>query len=277
MKNIKYAFLLCIFTTVGISTHSNAAKLTNADFLCTIYPPGCPKIKQSLSLEAVKLTLSTDLGSPSKNIIDRQIQLEFPRSYVTWGPFIKSEPQKRIGIEAALPELAPHTLWKLQSIQKLNKKNLSEKDFNKEKFELHKNWLPIYLTGISQKYNNCHKGNCFNNSAEYGLFIKLRRKKLLKEDEYFKYYTYSYITENSKSYEAVLVPKNTKLDLHIYMNCDINKSTTYNWCHVESMFDTNISLSYSFETSHLGSFHEIDKKVRHFIKKSIKSDNYIEQ
>ena len=270
----RYLFIpLTIILGSTIANNVLAGRLSTEDYLCTIFPPNCPKVKKSTSMQLVRLTLSTEFGERNLNIPARLVTFEFPRAYVSWGPSLKNEPQNQFGIDAALPNLLPRTLWKQQMLDKWKSEGKSTEAIKKLDFDLHKNWLPINLQIYSQKYNTCYRKKCFDSNVALDRFSRLEwHPKLLKEDADFKYYVGSGVKKERKSYEAVLIPKKMNPKRHFVMTCDINISTTYNWCKARSMLDNNIALGYWFEVKHLNHFYELDKNIRNFMKSAIVND-----
>jgi hypothetical protein len=270
-NNLIILFIFIVNSLVSVNAVANG--LSTEDYLCAIFPPNCPKVKKSTELNPIRLTLSTEMGGSRSNVTDRLITFEFARAYITWGPTLTEKAQSHIKIVAAIPDLLPYEFWKDQMIEKAKDNNMPAKQLGKFKNELHKHWLPIELMTYSQTYNYCYKEKCFDSNVALNKSSQLEWKsKLLKEDNDFKYYVASRVTNEWKSYEAVLIPKKLKEEMHFFMVCDINKSTTYNWCKSRSMFDKNIALSYWFEVKYLNRFYELDSNIRKFVRKAIISD-----
>ncbi|MGW8248809.1 MAG: hypothetical protein ACWGOV_11960 [Acidiferrobacterales bacterium] len=270
----QYLFIpLTVILGCAMANSGLARGLSPEDYLCSIFPPNCPKVKKSTSMEHVRLTLSSEFGERKLDIPPRLVTFEFPRAYVSWGPSLKDKHLNSFAIRAALPDLLPHALWKQQMLDKGKSTGKSIEEMKKLDFDLHKNWLPIDLQIYSQKYNTCYRKKCFDSNVALDRFSRLEwHPKLLKEDNDFKYYVASGVKKARKSYEAVLIPKKMDPGRHFVMTCDINISTTYNWCKARSMLDKNIALGYWFEVKHLDHFYDLDKKIRNFVKSAIVKD-----
>ena len=92
------------------------------EYLCAIYPPECPKISTSGSLEATHLTLATVLqGRDPKSEKRRVVSFDIPRAFIDWKPYLKDTPQSEFKIEAALPDLLPYTLWESIALDRAQK------------------------------------------------------------------------------------------------------------------------------------------------------------
>ena len=275
MPNIKNNLIILFIFIVNclVAAVAVARDFSAEDYLCAIFPPNCPKVKKSMDLKPLRLTLSTEMGGSRSNATDRLITFEVSRAYITWGPTLTDKVQSGFKIVAAIPDLLPYEFWKEQMVEKAKDSDMPAKQLDKFKDELHKHWLPIELMTYSQTYNYCYKEKCFDSNVALARSSQLEWKsKLLKEDDDFKYYVASKVTNEWKSYEAVLIPKKLNEEMHFFMVCDINKSTTFNWCKTRSMFDKNIALSYWFEVKHLNRFYELDSNIRNFVSTAIISD-----
>ena len=270
-----------LLAVTGMYFSSECLAAGYADYVCTIYPPECPKIAKSTSLEPVRLTLATGLkGLDPKADKRRVVSFDIPRAFIDWKPYLKEEPQSQFKIKAALPDLLPYALWKTFEHERAST-GLGPDGARKLWSELHKNWLPMDLSITYQiNYRQCVESKCFDDPTELGLDRDLARiytKRKPANDKDFERYlpidTPAKVYEN----EELLIPKSYKPKRLTYLICDAGKMPTYNWCKVSTMYDKNILLRYQFEVKFLTEFPVIDEKIRSFVGKLIVSDELLDK
>lgn len=252
-----------------------------ADYLCSVYPPECPKIVKSISLESTRLALATGLkGLDLQNDQRRIVSFEIPRAFIDWKPYLKNEPQSQFTLHAALPDIVPFTVWKSVEFQRGMHGSQPDRE-EKIRLELHKHWLPIEL-GITYQidYRQCQESRCFETPVELTLHGErarsFRKRKPLKDRDYERYLPVETPSGVNRNRE-LLIPKNYAPGQPAYLICDVDRTPTYNWCKVSTMYDRNIILRYDFEAKFLKEFPAIDEKVRHFVRGLIVSDEILKQ
>jgi hypothetical protein len=82
-----------------------------------------------------------------------------------------------------------------------------------------------------------------------------------------------YVPETKNQYyyqyenKQLLVPLG-QTEQPVFLVCQVNASTTFNWCEAETTLEKDVVLRYQFETRQLQYFYLIDRAVREFVLKA---------
>ena len=253
-------------------TLAASRRLTIEDYLCTIYPPGCPKVAKSTSQDLVYIDLLK--GSleprPTRSESTATTTIAVPRAFIDWQPYLKPEPQAQVGIQAAIPnfsnpKLVPDSIWKasVREHQRVaDSKALGDND-------AHTHWVSIELSLNPDRRNiDCAKTYCPPTIQEE--ITKLRGNDFIvqsdQRSELFDRYLPKRRTTAYYQYEGkeLVVVREPTTKATTFLICDRDANPLFNWCKVRTTLGDDVDLRYQFEARYLHAFPAIDSAVREF-------------
>ncbi|MGH8435128.1 MAG: hypothetical protein ACRERX_11750, partial [Pseudomonas sp.] len=244
------------------------------DFVCSVYPPGCPPVSGSASLDLVHITLSTGTAKGSelipapKGSARRIVKLAIPRAYLSWTPNIHEKPQHDIEFDAGGPDLVPLSLWMQQP--KLGGASqqgaLAARHPLKQRVKIMLSLTPdLGPPGCSGEY-------CGSTPVERGLnsASAIFTEEVPHVADSFRIFRTA--TGSAWSNQQLMIANPGHTAELLYLVCDIDPQAVFRWCRANSMLDKHLHLTYEFEASRLGQFQQLDKQVRSLVKALIVSD-----
>lgn len=234
-----------------------------------VYPLWANKVTYSLSMREVTIDLSTGkveegVFKPTPSGEKRRVaELEIPRAYISWKPYLKGEPVNSVHIEAALPDLIPNVIWKKDYLDSV----LAEKgtvSFEDEKVaHQHLVRIEIGLYGFSNSMCESACSRREHNNRVLNSYLK-RYDKPASVDQSLGLRKYVSTADSIAVADRELyITLEHVVDHHI-VECH-SPAGHFQWCTARTILNEDMYLSYKFERTHLENWRAIDESVRDLV------------
>jgi hypothetical protein len=253
--SISVTLLLAILVTVYFYNPQSSSLM---------YPIWAGNVVSSQSMDKVNISFSTGKVKNGKFVPAssgekrRVAELVIPKAYIDWKPYLRRGAISSMDIDAALPNLLPHDLWKKEYLDSIIEK---KGKFTSEDRKLaHQQWIKIsfglYGFGNAMCKNECTREE--HNQEVMNHYFK-KYDQLLSADESIGLNKYISSASSSGGDEFFLPEKSNMK--HYYIKCD-SSSGKYKWCEANTLLNNDMYLRYQFEKKHLAQWRDIDNKVR---------------
>jgi hypothetical protein len=202
--------------------------------------PWVPYIGHSQSMEPIIFTV------PSKTGVTR---LRIPKAYLTWKPDWEGKTDKTIAIEAMLPDMQPSEIVRPKRIKPLMQKGMTEYEARSHTFEdeIHITLWEGHLNTIKWIGDDLLKACPVHETVDYELVRISNANKPSSGRCSSKVQGHNlYVGKWESTYVKIKCPKTGA-------------------CRLDSEFNDQISLSYSFGRTRLSEWQDIHQRVRSFV------------
>ncbi len=245
-----------------------------SDFVCSIYPPGCPLASGSASLDLVHITLSTGTAKGREFIpapagsARRVVKLDIPRAYLSGTPYSHDKSQHDIEFDAGGPDLLPLSLW----MQKPKVGGASQQGALAARHPLKQRVKIMLSLMFDLSPPDCSGEFCGNTPVERGLSSAsdIFTEEVPQVADSFRIFRTA--AGSAWSNQQLMIANPGHSAELLYLVCDIDPQAVFRWCRANSMLDKHLLLTYEFEASRLGQFQQLDRQVRTLVKALIVSD-----